>query len=305
MHIIKSLEEYQNPRKPIILTIGNFDGLHEGHRAVLNRVKELEKAENGQSVVMTFSNHPSEILRPDKAAPLLCTLPHKVKLLEHAGVDTLLLLPFTKALSEQTAEEFLTYVRHFCPFSYLILGHDATLGKDRQGVRSKIQEFAKRYFFKVEYIDEYCYQGILVSSSKIRELIEKGDLNIAEKLLGKKYSILGTVSKGMSLGKEMGFPTANISVRGLCLPPFGVYAVKTILKGKELDGVANLGLAPTVRKDNIPILEVYLFDYHEDFYGEEIEVIFFEYLRPELCFPDISSLQVQIAQDVQQAKAIL
>lgn len=287
---------------PCILTIGNFDGVHLGHRFVLSKLKEYADQYHSPSVVITFENHPSEILRPDYVTPLICTLPHRIHLLEKEQIDYLYLLKFSKTFSEQTAAQFLTNLRKKLPFSHLILGHDATLGKERKGNREEIKKLAKTLNFEVEYLDQWKQDENTISSSQIRKAIQKGDLETAKHLLGRPYSILSTVIKSSGLGKKLGYPTANLDLSGLCLPPYGVYGVQVSYKENTYNGIANLGLAPTTRTDAKPQLEVHLFDFDQQLYGEEIEVTLHQYLRPELKFSSLSELQTQIAQDIQQLK---
>lgn len=304
MKIIRDLNTPIPLTRPATLTIGNFDGVHLGHRAVLAKAAEIAKKESEHTpvIAITFENHPSDVLRPHTHVPRLCTLKHRLKLLKEAGIDTVILLPFTKELSQMTAEEFLKLIQSRIQFSNLVLGHDATIGKERQGNRETIQKLAAANGFTVTYLDELTSEGTPVSSSRIRQLIQKGDLDHAEKLLGRKYAIFSTVEPGLGHGRKIGFPTANIELGGVCLPPFGVYAMRVKVKDKWLDGVANLGYAPTVRSDHKPILEVHLFDHQEDLYNHDVEAVFCAYLRPEMKFSDIEALKMQIAQDIAAAK---
>lgn len=304
MRVIHSLSEL-NSSGPVILTIGNFDGVHIGHVAVLSHAKKFATAEQLPLAVLTFENHPSEVLRPDKRVPMLCTLSHKVKLLEEAGIDILIMLPFTKELSQLAAEDFLRNVYAAVPFAHLVLGHDATLGKDRQGNKKQIQAFSQHLNFHVHYIEPLHYKGHIVSSSVIRGLIQKNEFDHAAALLGRSYSVYGPVISGNAKGADLGFRTANIDVSSLCLPSFGVYAVHVKSQEGLFKGVANLGIAPTVRDHTKPLLEVHLLDYQENLYGQHIEVIFQQYIRPEKKFSSFALLQEQIAKDVAIAASIL
>lgn len=301
MQVLERLEDFTQPRHPLVLTIGNFDGMHRGHCAVLKRAHTLS-GEEGEIVVLTFRNHPSEVLRPDHPTRLLCTLPHKIHLLKEFDVDRVLLLPFTRYLAQHSAASFIEHIRQFIPFSYLVLGHDATLGRDRQGNRATMQELGEQWGFNVFYQEEYRFEGQAVSSTRIREALQRGDFEQVEQLLDRPYSIYGPVSQGEGKGKQMGFPTANINVSGLCLPPFGVYAVEVLRGSHFIQGIANLGVAPTVRADASPILEVHLFGHEQNFYGNYLEVIFTRFIRPELKFANIEELRYQIKQDIEVAK---
>lgn len=299
--MVRSLATFDRPTKPIALTIGFFDGVHLGHRLLLQELKST-----GFPVVITFENHPAEVLRPETAPPKLCTTPHKLKLLQEAGVESVILLDFTREMSQQTAAEFLKSIRQHVPFQQLILGSDATLGKEKHGDRQHIQNLANELGFTAAYLDLVSMEGSKVSSSHIRTCVRNGDLSAAASMLGRKFSIYAPVHTGAGLGKTIGFPTLNMPVKGLCLPPLGVYAVNFKAFEHSWKGVANLGIAPTVRTSPEPILEVHLFDYASEIANlTNVEVIFEHYLRPEKKFDGLESLKNQIAQDVFEAKNLL
>jgi riboflavin kinase/FMN adenylyltransferase len=301
MKILESLKAFKNDHKPLILTIGNFDGVHRGHQWILQRCREVA-GPDGEVVVITFSNHPSEVLRPDNTVPFLCTLEHKIRLIEAHQVNTLCVLRFTHTLAHQSSETFIEKVRSHIPFTHLVLGHDATLGRNRQGSPLVMQELAQRWDFSIEYRPEYRYHGQPVSSTLIRESLQKGNLSQVENLLGRPYSIYSTVIPGKGRGEQLGFPTANMNVNNLCLPPLGVYAVTVHYDNQILQGVANLGVAPTVRHSNAPILETHLFSNQGDLYGKNIEVIFNQFIRPETKFSSLDELKNQIEKDICTAK---
>lgn len=299
--MVRSLQTFEHPTKPIALTIGFFDGVHLGHRQLLQELKST-----GFPVVITFENHPAEVLRPEAAPPRLCTTPHKLKLLQEAGVESVILLNFTREMSRQSAEEFLLTIRKHVPFHNLLLGSDATLGKEKHGDRQHIQSLAKELGFHATYLDLVAMEGSKVSSSHIRSCIRKGDLSVAESMLGRKFSIYTPIHSGAGLGKTIGFPTLNMPVDGLCLPPLGVYAVRLTALDRTWSGVANLGIAPTVRTTLQPILEVHLFDYASDLDNLiHVEVTFEHYLRPEKKFDGLEALKSQISKDILEAKTLL
>lgn len=301
MPIIEKLEDFTSPRQPLVMMIGNFDGMHRGHRAVLRQAQTL--AREGQVIALTFRNHPSEVLKPEQPALLLCTLPHKLQLLQQAGIDTILLLPFTRYLAQHSARSFIEHVRQFIPFSHLVLGHDATLGRDRQGDRSTMNQLGMEWGFQVHYLEEYRYEGKPVSSTRIREALQQGDFMQVEELLERPYSIYGPVMIGAGKGKHLGFPTANINVTGLCLPPLGVYAIEVIHHSRRIQGIANLGVAPTVKQDHSPILEAHLFEQDQELTGQYLEVIFKGFIRPERKFHNIEELQQQIHKDIELVRS--
>lgn len=303
MPVIKKLEDFPKTSHSIVLTIGNFDGMHRGHCAVLKQAQALVGKE-GKVVVLTFINHPSEILRPETATPLLCTLPHKLYLLENFGIQTIILLPFTRYLAQHSARSFIENVRQYISFAHLVLGHDATLGRDRQGNPPTINNLGMEWGFDVHYLEAYRYEGKPVSSTRIREILQQGDLNQVEELLGRPYSIYGNVVTGKGKGASLGFPTANLNVKGLCLPPFGVYAVEVCHHSKFIRGIANLGIAPTMNDNREPVLEVHLFNEDQDFVGQTVEVIFKEFIRPEMKFEAIENLRDQISKDIERVKSL-
>jgi|688.fasta_scaffold04683_20 riboflavin kinase/FMN adenylyltransferase len=301
--IIDSFATIPREEGPFAMMIGNYDGMHLGHQSLFQQLKKIAQSTHCKSVVVTFKNHPSLVLRPECPVQLLCTFEHKVKLIEAQGIDVLIPLTFTKEFSHQTAEQFLNEVRKHCSFSHLILGFDSVLGKDRHGDKPHLFKVAKEQGFSLTYLDEIKLDGEKISSSKIRECIRQGNFDHAEKMLGRRYSIYTSIKSGEGLGKRIGFPTLNMDVGGLCLPPLGVYAVKVIHENAMLDGVANLGIAPTVRQNPEPILEVHLLESVAKI--DWIEVVFIQFLRPEIRFENIDRLKEQIGKDVEQAHNIL
>jgi riboflavin kinase / FMN adenylyltransferase len=305
MRLIHTFQDYGSSSGPIVATLGFFDGVHQGHQEVINRVKTVAHQQSGKSVVITFKNHPSTILNHSSPITQLLSLEHKIHLLEKQSIDTLILLEFTNKFSEQTPEDFFKNALPLCPINHFILGHDAVLGKSRTGNRQEVQRLASKLNFDVEYVSELSVDGIGVSSSTIRRYLIEGNLLMVEKLLGRKYSIYGTVLRGLGKGLETGYPTLNLDVIGLALPPLGVYAVKVKWQSKLFSGVANLGIAPTIRSDLTPKLEVHILDYQRNLYQEQVEVIFYQFLRPEIKFTSVDALKQQISHDVEVAKEIL
>lgn len=304
MRIYNQIEDFIVTSTHVGLTIGTFDGVHKGHQFIL---EQLRKAigPSGQISVLTFTNHPSHVLRPEQSIPLLCTVAHKTKLFEQYGVDNVVIIPFSSHLSDYRAESFIEYIRAFIPFSHLVLGHDARLGKNRHGDKETMQQLAKHWQFEIQYLDPYKNGDAPISSTTVRQAIQKGNFQEAERLLGRPYSIYSAVEKGLGKGKKIGFPTANIDVSELCLPPLGVYAVNVICGQEKLKGVANLGIAPTLKTDQRPTLEVHLFSQDQDLYGKYVEVFFQKFLRPEKKFKSVEDLKKQIQIDVDLAKELL
>ncbi len=276
----------------ISLTVGNFDGVHLGHQKILEELK-------GQKCLFTFSNHPGEILH-HRTVPLLTIPSQKLHFLKQAGIDRIIVAPFTRELSLQSAETFLSSLKQRVPFTRLVLGHDAAVGHLRQGDREEIDALSKKLDFTAQFLEPLKIDGKVVSSTRIREHIQKGELEKAAIFLGRPYLICGHVMVGAGKGKLLGFQTANLSVETLCLPPLGVYSVEVIHKGKPYLGVANLGSAPTLHTNRATLLEVHILDIEESLYGEEIEVIFKRFLRPEREFSSPESLKKQISLDIAQ-----
>ncbi|MEX1012210.1 MAG: bifunctional riboflavin kinase/FAD synthetase [Waddliaceae bacterium] len=299
---MKELEDLQLARElkgPTAVTLGNFDGVHKGHQSVLRKLKSEALKIGGSSVVITFSNHPSTILNSSHPTPLICTLSHRIKLLKSEGVDHVITLPFTAQLASLSPEQFLQKISPL-QFQTLVLGHDARFGKDKKGDRDTLSTLAKNQF-KLYYVEEV--EGI--SSSAIRKCITTGQLVEASKLLNRPYSIYSQVTRGNSRGTAIGYPTANFDVTGLCLPPFGVYAIEVVIDSKKYPGIANLGIAPTIRTHPVPLLEVHLFDFSKHIYGQWMEVLFSSFLRPEKKFASIEDLKNQITEDIKLAKGRL
>ena len=303
MKILHRIEEYE--KKLPIITIGNFDGVHLGHQTVISRVIEVAKKHRTMSCAITFQNHPLQVLQPNRQISTICTLKHKIHLLEQMGIDTLVLLKFTKKFSEQSPEVFLNQLMNNLHFSHLILGHDATIGKDREGDRRKVEELSQTMQFEVEYLKPYSLEGTIVSSSKVRNLILDGNLPEAEKLLGRKYSIYSTVIKGRGDGNKLGYSTINLDVENLCLPPLGVYAAQLLHLDNRYDGIVYIGTSPTTRTDSNVQFEIHSFDFQEILLEENAEVILHKFIRPDKTFDSIEALKKQIQEDIKISKQIL
>lgn len=302
MQTHQSFETVSNEQKQVALTIGTFDGMHLGHQDVLLKTMQIAKDHGGSCAVVSFENHPSEILRPENPVKNICTVAHKVRLIDEMGIDYLFLLQFTKKVADLSAEEFILRLQPFYNFTHLILGHDASFGKNRHGDQLTIKNLADKMNFSVEYLSQTKLDNTPVSSSRIRTYIEHGDFHMVNKMLGRRYSIYSKVVPGTQNGRAIGFPTANIQVDGLCLPPLGVYAVKLLHNKVRYPAVANLGFSPTLKNSTTPLLEVHIFNYQNILYDAEVEVEFYEFLRPELKFKDIHTLQQQIRKDIIEAK---
>lgn len=302
MQCATSLESLEPLHQPIALTIGNFDGVHLGHQALLRAMKQQVKLQGGSVVVVSFRNHPTEVLRPNLIPPALCSTEHKIALIQEADVDLLLLLEFTAELANKSAEEFLDLLLTVIPFKFLFFGPDGAIGRNREGDKEHLAELAQKKQFTLMHLPPYLIHGQRVSSSQIRNLVMQGELSRAETLLGRPYTVFSRVISGLGKGRVMGAPTANLPVEGLCLPPFGVWIASCHIGQKQYAAIANLGCAPTIRNDLKPLLEVYLLDQSVDLLEQSLEVRFHLYLRPEERFADVDTLKVQIQKDIQAAR---
>ena len=302
MRIVSSLEQFGTTDQPVVLTIGNFDGIHLGHQYVLNQVRKTAQQTGAISAVLTFSNPPSTILYPDRPIQQLCSLEQKMTLLDQMGMDCVVLLEFTKEFSEQNPQEFLDKICQSISLSHLILGHDSRIGKDRQGDEKTVNEYGSSHDIAVEYLDKFLVEGSPVSSSKIRPLIQEGRLEEAAKLLGRQYSLMLHARSGKGLGKTIGYSTLNFDIHHFCLPPIGVYSVRLKIGDKMYDAIANLGYAPTVRHESFPQLEVHVLNEMPKHDDQLFEVIFHQWIREEKKFESLEALRKQISQDIEVAK---
>lgn len=306
MHTLTRIEELAAVPGPIFLAIGVFDGVHLGHRAVIERVLTDARKAGGTAVVATFDPHPVRVLRPEKAPRILTSTPHKLRLIRALGVEHLLILPFSREFAETEPEKFLhDLAAAGQPLREICVGHEWCFGRNRAGNLALMAEIGRELGFDEVGVPAVQIDGEVASSTLIRSAIEAGDLARAARFLGREYAILGTVVRGDEIGRKLGFPTANLAAHNEQFPPNGVYAVDVQRNGSELRGVANIGVRPTVANaGGERLLEVHIFDFSGDLYGEDLEVTFRRFLRSEQKFPSLDALKAQIAQDVAAARAI-
>ena len=305
MQTLRSISQLSRLPGPLFLAIGVFDGVHRGHQTVISTSAEHARAANGTPVVVTFDPHPEKILRPETAPHLLTATPHKIALIRDLGVRHLLIIKFDKQFAATEPEDFVQQlVEHSKPLSEICVGHEWSFGKNRRGNLELLKKLGAQFDFNVVGISPVTINGEIVSSTTIRKAVEAGHLKKAAEMLGREYTILGTVVRGDDFGKKIGFPTANLSAHNEQFPPNGVYFAEAKLDGAVYPGVANLGYRPTVSSKTERILEIYLLDFARDIYGKHIEVRFIRYLRPEKKFENIEALTRQIERDVQQARAL-
>lgn len=303
MEILRSIPELSKLPGPLFLAIGVFDGVHLGHQAVISTSAEHSRAANGTPVIVTFDPHPEKVLRPEAAPHLLTATRHKIALIRNRGVEHLLIVNFDKQFAAMEPEDFAQQlVRHARPLREICVGHEWAFGKNRRGNLELLKTLGATFNFDVVGIPPVSVNGELVSSTAIRKAVQAGDLSKAGAMLGRDYTILGTVVRGDNLGKKIGFPTANLSAHNEQFPPDGVYFAEATLNGAAYPGVINLGYRPTVSSDHERVLEIYLLNFDRDIYGEDLEVRFIRYLRPEKKFENVDALVRQIEIDVAQAR---
>ena len=304
MQILRSISELNRLPGPLFLAIGVFDGAHLGHQAVISTSARHAKDAGGTPVVVTFDPHPAKVLRPEDAPHLLTATQHKIALIRDLGVAHLLVLQFDRQFAATAPEEFVRQlVTNSRPLREICVGHEWSFGKGRAGNLALLKELGTTHDFDVVGVQAVTVNGEVVSSTAIRRAVADGDLVKATQMLGREYTILGTVKTGEKFGRKLGFPTANLSAHSEQFPPNGVYIAEARLGGNLYRGVANLGYRPTVSAgDPERLLELHLFDMNKDIYGEEIEVRFLRYLRPEQKFENVEALAAQISRDVAQAR---
>jgi riboflavin kinase/FMN adenylyltransferase len=304
MRVLRSISELAELSGPLFLAIGVFDGVHLGHQAVISTSAGHAKEAGGTAVVVTFDPHPAKVLRPNNVPHLLTATQHKIALIRDLGVAHLLVIHFDRTFAATNPEDFVRQlVEHSHPLREICVGHEWSFGKGRAGNLALLKELGLVHGFSVIGVEAVKVNGEVVSSTEIRKAVEEGNLVKATQMLGREYTVLGTVIRGAQLGRQLGFPTANLSAHSEQFPPNGVYVAEARLGGTLYRGVANLGFRPTVAAGKPErLLELHLFDLDREIYGEEMEVRFLRYLRPEQKFADVEKLRTQIAQDVEQAR---
>ena len=288
-----------------VLALGNFDGLHRGHRKILERVRRGAGERGATALVMTFDPHPPRVVRPDKAPPLLMTKAQKLEALADAGVHGAAIIRFTPELSRWDPETFVRLVLvDWLRVSEVWVGANFLFGHDRAGNFSMLRSLGARYGFKAEKIDPVRYKDFVVSSTRIRRLIGEGRIDEAGALLGHQYYIDGTVMPGDRRGRTLGFPTANLCTENELLPPHGVYATTARIGAVVLPSVTNIGTRPTVDASGRTTIETHIFDFDRDIYGGTVRLGFVQRLRDERAFDSLDALKTQIGDDCRAARVL-
>ncbi|REG91203.1 bifunctional riboflavin kinase/FAD synthetase [Flavobacterium aquicola] len=309
MKIFHSINDFQTiagtPIKKTILTLGTFDGVHFGHRKILEKVTQNTENEKYESLVLTFFPHPRMVLQEDSGIKMLNTIEEKTVLLDKIGIQNLVIHPFDESFSRLTAEEFVKniLVDKF-HIHKIIIGHDHRFGRNRTANIDDLKKFGEQYDFEVEEISAQEIKEVSVSSTKIRHALDDGNIALANEYLGYNYSLTGIITKGRQLGRTIGFPTANLKLEEnfKLIPKNGVYIVKSIINSTTVKGMMNIGFNPTVDGKNQTI-EINYFDFDEDLYDQKITVSILERIRDEEKFESVDHLKIQLEKDKKTALA--
>jgi riboflavin kinase/FMN adenylyltransferase len=305
MRIIRGINAYSQKLPNPVLTLGNFDGVHLGHQAIFKKVVERAKETGGTAVAFTFEPHPLKVLAPERSPLLLNTFHGKMKLIEASGIQVAICADFTREFAEQNPEDFARRVlAEKVGVKEVYVGYDYAFGKGREGSIESLKAMGADLGFTVGVVDAVLINGVVVSSSLVRDLVASGRVDEVYPYLGRHYAVEGNVIHGDSRGHTLGFPTANIHTANELLPAFGVYAVRAFAGGHHMDGVASVGVRPTFGSGPVSI-EVYLFNFDGNLYGKHLEISFIRRLRGEQKFPDADALVRQMHRYVEQAKEAL
>ena len=309
MKIIDDIYDLKNPFEKAVVTIGNFDGVHKGHQAILHQVIEKAEAIGGTSVAVTFEPHPIRVLKKNGQPPLITLFEQKIELIAQSGIDVLICIRFDEAFAAVTARQFVEdiLVRRIGTRA-IIIGEDYAFGRNREGNVEFLRAYGKTLGFDVivaQWISDTFHAGERISSTRVREVVTAGNVEEAWHLLGRYYQVRGRVVSGRNRGgKLLGFPTANIHLTDELCPKTGVYAVTVACKSNKYKGVANIGYSPTF-DDNIFTVEVHILDFNDDIYNEPIRVNFIRRIRDEAKFENIEALIRQITKDIEVGREIL
>jgi len=310
MHVVSTPDALFSRNLPITLGAGFFDGVHTGHRIVLDTAIERARALGGQAWALTFDRHPLAVLAPSRRPPLLTTLEERLALLEATGVDGILLLPFTRELAVMEPDAFIAWLCAAMgtpthpPAHQILCGENWRFGLLAQGTPELLRALGVRHGYSVRIVPFAYYQNEAVSSTRIRLAVLDGRMEDADQMLGRPWGFAGPVVRGRGLGRRFGFPTANLVCAREVVPPLGVYAVRATVDGRTFDGVANFGVHPTIDPSGTPLLEVHCFDCDENLYDRTVQIAFLARLREERRFAAHDDLVAQIRRDAAAARAV-
>lgn len=302
MRVFNDLDSVKEALVRPVVSVGNFDGVHLGHQAILREVVRLSEEMNRPAVAFTFEPHPQKFLMGHKAPPLLTTFSQKMRLLENLGIATAIICPFDENLYRYSAEQFFSEILvRKVGVAHLVEGEDFTFGRGRSGSPELLEKLGMKYGVGVTIMGPVIFEGKPVSSTGIRALIQEGNVTKARTLLGRPYTVEGEKVRGKGRGRTLGYPTVNLSVENELLPPIGIYAVQVQFGQRTFSGAASLGFNPTFEGDHFSF-EVHLLDFGEDIVDEPMSVLFYEKLRDEVKFDSDQELIRQMEADVSQVK---
>jgi riboflavin kinase/FMN adenylyltransferase len=301
VQLFESLDLPGNFRNPV-LTIGNYDGIHVGHRAIIDIVKRRAREIDGTSMLMTFNPHPLQVLRPDKVPPAITPVQEKLRLIEEAGIDVLLMVPFTEEFSQSTPEVFVRCILvERLGVKGVVVGYDFRFGRGGRGDVEGMRRYAQSFGFFLEVVEAVTIGGEKVSSNRIRRLLQHGEVEHADLLLGRPHMISGEVVQGEGRGRTFGFPTINLKTNASLIPTNGVYISEAEWQGRRLPSVTNIGNNPTFGMQERTI-ETFILDYEGDLYGQTARLFLHRRIRDEVRFNDVAELTKQIERDVAAAR---
>lgn len=307
MKVYHGIQEFKPVNHPIV-TIGTFDGVHLGHQAIFEQMKKEAVRLGGETVLITFSPHPRLVLYEDsRNLKFINTQAKKLDQIEKAGIDHLIIIPFTKEFAKNSSQDFIAhYVVEYVHPEMIIIGYDHHFGKNREGNIALLESLKEKYHYQVTQVSPFYVDGQPVSSTRIRNLLKSGDLSEANKMLGYEYSLTGEVIRGNSIGHKLGFPTANIKIPNefKLIAANGVYACRALIEGKIYKGISNIGVRPTIDHGDLAI-EINIFDFDKDIYGEIITIFFVSRLRDEVKFETLDALKEQLVKDREHSLSIL
>ncbi|HZR15908.1 MAG TPA: bifunctional riboflavin kinase/FAD synthetase [Verrucomicrobiae bacterium] len=304
MKTIQDPSEVRQTGRRVCLALGFFDGVHLGHQQILRQTTTAARQHDAVALIVTFDRHPNTVVAPNRAPALIYPLSQKLRVIESLGVDFTLLLHFDKSFSERSGEEFVrSLALEAGPIRSVCVGANFVFGHKRSGNVELLRKLGNELNFNVQALAAVSLDGKAVSSTRIREAISTGKLDAAGQMLGRVYSLVGMVMAGDKMGRQLGFPTANLEVGGLVLPPTGVYAAQARTAGKLHRAVVNIGSRPTLQNPTPELrVEAHLLGFTGDLYGQELELFFVEKLRDEEKFPSLAALREQIARDISEAQ---
>lgn len=305
MKIVRDLDSLRGEHPYPVVTLGNYDGVHLGHQQIFHQVVETARKHSGTSVIFTFEPHPLQVLSPSTCPPILNTCRRKMDLFSSFGIDLVICAEFTREFAAILPRDFVEDILvKKVGVRELFIGYDYAFGRGKQGTTDFLKEMGAEFDFKVTVVPAYTLDGEVVSTTRIRRLVQDGRVNEVAELLGRSYASEGLVVPGDRRGKTLGFPTANLDSRNQLYPKRGVYAVQVEHRGRLLNGVVNIGTHPTFGEGRVAI-EVHIFDFHEEIYGEFVRVLYRKRIRDELTFSNREALIRQIRSDIKEAQKIL